>query len=364
MTGNAAQLAAGLVEGHLEETTELVRLLRLAQLEVEQPDGVDWKREALGMLHWQDLDDDELALCPPLVLLGSDEILAGQGLGQLIWLLNSGLPVKVLVLGALDVIGQGTGINSRRADLGLLALAQRNAFVAQTSIAKPSHLGESMLRALSYRGPALLHVYAPSPSRDGFPASQTAVQAALAVSSRTLPMFRYDPRGEGVFGSCISLEGNPDPAEPLTDTSLADWALGQKRYAEHFEPLPDDAAATIAMAEWLLLDPASRSGKTPYVVAPGEDERRMSVSRALAASASDRLAAWQTLQELAGIVTPFTEQLERDIRAELAAGHQADLDAQKQAAAAELRELEQKTQAEIARNIRSRLLELATRKRS
>ena len=63
-------------------------------------------------------------------------------------------------------------------------------------------------------------------------------------------------------------------------------------------------------------------------------------------------------------MTPFTEQLEKDIRAELAAEHQAELDAQQEAAAAELRAVEEKTQAEIAQSIRSRLLQLATRKRN
>ena len=91
---------------------------------------------------------------------------------------------------------------------------------------------------------------------------------------------------------------------------------------------------------------------------------QLSVSQALANGAVERLAAWQTLQELAGVVTPFTEQLEKDIRAELAAEHQAELDAQQEAAAAELRAVEEKTQAEIAQSIRSRLLQLATRKRN
>ena len=44
MSGDAAQLAAGLIEGHLDDTTELVRLLRLARLEIEKPDGLDWQR--------------------------------------------------------------------------------------------------------------------------------------------------------------------------------------------------------------------------------------------------------------------------------------------------------------------------------
>jgi pyruvate-ferredoxin/flavodoxin oxidoreductase len=359
MTGDAAQLAAGLIEGHLDETTDLVRLLRLARLEVDQPDGANWKREALASLRWQDLSEEELEVCPPLVLIGSDEMLAGQGLSQLIWLLNSGLPVKVLVLSALDFGLREAKINNPRGNLGLLALAQRNAYVAQTSIAYPVHLGESMLQALGYEGPALLQIYAPSPTRHGFISKQTVAQAQLAVASHALPLFRYDPGAEGVFGSRISLDGNP-----ASDQTLADWALGQERFAPQFELLADDAAAPIPLDEWLQLDAKGRKGKTPYAATgDGEEEQRFSVSQALADAAGQCLANWQTLQELAGIVTPFTERLEQEIRAELADEHQAALDAQKQASAAEIREIQEKTQAEIAKHIRSRLLQLASQKR-
>ena len=360
MTGDAAQLAAGLIEGHLYETTELVRLLRLARLEIEQPDGSDWKREALASLHWQDLNKDELEVCPPLVLIGSDEMLAGQGLSQLIWLLNSDLPVKVLVLSALDFGHREAKINNPRGNLGLLALSQRNAFVAQTSIADPVHLGESMLQALGYEGPALLQVYAPSPTRHGFASRNTLAQAQLAVASRALPLFRYDPNAEGVFGSRISLAGNP-----ASDLTLADWALGQERFASQFEPLAGDAAAPTPLHEWLQLDKKARKDKTPYVATgDGEEEQRYTVSQDLADTAQHCLANWQTLQELAGIVTPFTEQLEQEIRASLADEHQAALDAQKQASDVEIREIQEKTQAEIASNIRSRLLQLAAQKRN
>ena len=362
MTGDGAQMSAGLVEGHLEETTELVRLLRLAQLEIEQPDGADWKREALEDLRWQDLSAEELALCPPLVLIGSDEMLAGQGLSQLIWLLNSDLPVKVLVLSALDFGLLEGPANNPRGSLGLLALAQRNAFVAQTSVADSAHLGESMLRALAHEGPALLQVYAPSPLRHGFAPRQTLAQAALAVSSHALPLLRYDPNAEGVFGSRISLDGNPEDDERRT--TIADWALGQERFAASFRPLAKDDATPVPLHEWLQLDAKSRKGKTPYVATvDDEQEQRYAVSAELADAAGECQANWQTLQELAGIVTPFTEQLEQKIRADVAAEHQADLDAQKKASDAEIREIQEKTQAEIAKNIRSRLLQLASRKR-
>jgi len=371
MSGDAPQLAAGLIEGHLDETTELVRLLRLARLEIDQPDGADWKREALAGLRWQDLSDEEYELCPPLLLIGSDEMLAGRGLSQLIWLLNSGLPVKVLVLSALDFGLLEAPTNNPRASLGLLALAQRNAFVAQTSVADPVHLGESVLQALGYDGPALIQVYAASPTRHGFASERSVQQAELAITSRTLPLFRYDPTADGVFGSRLSLDGNPVIDELLVPAedeerilTPADWALGQERFATHFQPLADDAATPTPLHEWLKLDAKNRERKTPFIaVGGGEEEQRYSMAPAMADMADQCLQSWQTLQELAGIVTPFTERVEEEIRARVASEHQAELDAQKKAADARILETREQTQAEIASNIRSRLLKLASQKR-
>ena len=372
MTGDAAQLAAGLVEGHLHETTEMVRLLRLARLEIDQADGIEWKRANLADLHWQDLGEDELELCPPLLLIGSDEMLAGPGLGQLIWLLNSGLPVKMLVLSDLDFGLRESKTNDPRASLGLLALAQREAFVAQTSIANPVHLGESMLRALAWEGPALLQVYAPSPARHGFETRQTIDIARLALDTRTLPVFHYDPHGDGVFGSRISLDGNPAPGETRVrpdedgrDLTPADWAFRQDRFGRQFTPLAADAPAPVPLDEWLQLDDKGRHNKTPYIAAgDGDEEQRFAVSASVADVADGCFANWRTLQELAGIVTPFTERVEADIRAAVATEHAAELEAQKQASAAEIKALREQTQAEIAAQIRSRLLALTSRKRS
>jgi pyruvate-ferredoxin/flavodoxin oxidoreductase len=379
MSGDAAQLAAGLVEGHLHETTALARLMRLARLEIEKPDGADWKREELKSLRWQDLSDEEYALCPPLVLVGSEEMLAGSGLGQLTWLLNSRLPVKVLVLQSLDFgIAGGrvpesapSPINDPRSSLALLALAQRNAFVAQTSIADPAHLCDSMLGALRHEGPALIQAYVPSPEQHGFPSDLSIQQAALAVSSRAMPLYRYDPSGDGVFGSRISLAGNPQSAELLAagdddDRPLtpADWAMGQQRFRHAFAPLAADATAPVPLHEWLQLTAKERTRKTPCLVrGSGDDECRYAIAPALLDRVVVCLDTWRTLQELSGIVTPFTERLEEEIRAAVAAEHSAELDEQKRASEAEIMALREKTEAEIASKIRSRLLELTSRKR-
>jgi len=379
MSGDAAQLAAGLVEGHLHETCELARLMRLARLELDKPDGADWKREALKSLRWQDLEDDEYALCPPLVLVGSEEMLAGSGLGQLTWLLNSRLPVKVLVLQSLDLGLAGAGaiesaqsaINNPRSSLALLALAQRNAFVAQTSIADSRHLCDSLLGALRHAGPALVHAYVPSPSEHGFPSEQSIRQAALAVSSRVMPVYRYDPSADGVFGSRITLDGNPQAEEMLAVgddgeqlLTPADWAIGQQRFRHAFSALAGDAPAPVPLHEWLQLAAKDRARKTPYLArGDGEAERRYSIAPALLDSVVHSLETWRTLQELSGIVTPFTARLEQEIREAVAAEHRAELDEQKRAAQAEIAALREKTEAEIASKIRSRLLALSSRKR-
>jgi hypothetical protein len=172
-----------------------------------------------------------------------------------------------------------------------------------------------------------------------------------------------------VFGLRISLAGNPQPEELLADggdrpLTPADWAIGQGRFRHAFPPLAGDAAAPVPLHEWLQLTAKDRTRKTPFLTRIGdEDDRRHAIAPALLDRVVTCLETWRTLQELSGIVTPFTERLEQEIRAAVAAEHRAELDEQKRAAEAEIAALREKTEAEIASKIRSRLLALASRKR-
>ncbi len=80
--------------------------------------------------------------------------------------------------------------------------------------------------------------------------------------------------------------------------------------------------------------------------------------------ADDCIENWRTLQELAGVVTPFTAAVEAEIRTAVAAEHKAELDGLKQESDAEIKAIREQTQAEIAAQIRSRLLALASQKRN
>ena len=88
-----------------------------------------------------------------------------------------------------------------------MALAQRRAYVAQTSFAETGHFCDTLDGALGFSGPALVRIHTPSPSRHGFPSRRTLQQARLAIRCRAFPLFRYDPEGEGVFGAGSRLKG-------------------------------------------------------------------------------------------------------------------------------------------------------------
>ncbi len=380
MTGDAAPLAAGLMEGQLCDTAEVARALREAQLEIDQPAGADWKREELNRMTWRDLSDEEFKLCPPMILIGSDEILAGRGLAQVIWLLNSGLPVKILVLGGLDfgiagnraAAGNDAATRDPQSDLGLVALAQSNVYVAQASVAYPAQLNHSVLEALNFRGAALVHVHAPSPARHGFAATRTVEQARLAVASRALPLFRYNPAGEGVFGTRLNLDGNPEIGQVLVaegegqqGCTPAHWAATEQRFVGRFSVLGAEDAGPTELEAFLALDAKTRAKKTPFIaIAGAEGEVRYKVDSGLVGMVEDRIQIWRTLQEVAGAVTPFTAKVEQEIQSRVAAEHRAEIDAQKQDAEQRIVALRQEAEAEIAAKIRGRLLELAARKRA
>ena len=185
-SGDARALAAGALDGVIDAWLDEIRLLRRARIELDRPKEAPHTVATLRDLDIGALSDEERTQCPPLVLFG-----AARDIGHASELLGSRLPVVVLALADADPFDAP--------DLGLLAMAERGAFVAQCSVARPDHLVDAVLTALNRHGPSLLHVHAPSPSRDGFDARDTIAQAERAITTRAFPLFVYDPRREGVF---------------------------------------------------------------------------------------------------------------------------------------------------------------------
>ena len=371
-SGESAQLAAGLLRGQLEEMVQTIRLLRKARMATG-----DMGRHAPDpdTLQWQDLEPGEQALCPPMLLLGNEQTLGGRNFSQVAWLLNSGLPIKILVLSELDfgLDTQGVtdksagGVTDPRGNLGLLALSQRNAYVAQTAISEPDHYQDAVRQALAYPGPALVRVHAPSPARHGFTTDRTLEQARLAVRSRAFPLFTYDPQAEGVFGLRLELQGNPargayyassDEEQALTPVH---WAFTEQRFAGHFQPLADDDVSPTVLTDWVAMGPESRIKKTPIIsIQYGDSEGSVfKVSESMALMAAQQMQVWQTLQELAGIVTPFTERVAAEARDRVAQKHATELKVAQEQCATQVAETRTGVQQEMAEKIRAQLMRLA-----
>ncbi len=385
-TGDGARLAAGLLEGQLRQATEGFALLRKARLELEHPEDAARRWSELDALNWRDLSAEEQALCPSLLLVGDGGLLGGQGLSQVSWLLGGDLPVKMLLLADLDlgltsramVDAPLSQVDDSTVNLGLLALAQRGACIAQTSLGMPDHLCTCLESAFAYAGPALLHVHAPSPRHHGFAPDRTLERARSAVKARVFPLFRYDPQAEGVFGSRFSLEGNPSPREPWDSMAVehplvsdpaadagpftpAHWFLGERRFAGFFSPLDEDAGEALPLTEYLELAEKQRRKKTPFVEKAdnGYAAKRLRVDERLVRATEERLHAWRLLQELAGLVTPFTARVQQEAEDRVAAERAAELHAQAQEYEGRIRRLRVEFQEELRQDMRERLMALS-----
>jgi pyruvate-ferredoxin/flavodoxin oxidoreductase len=310
-TGEGPELAFGVAEGMLSEMIEDFREVRRARLVLDPTTG---DVEQLARLSRSDLTPDELALCPPLLILTDPETFASAHVAGMARLLASDLPVKVILLDGRDLLAAA-------ADPALLALVHRQAFVLSASVAHPEHLFQGLRAALGFAGAALIHVHVPSPRAHGFEPARTLERARLAVEARVHPLLRYDPSAAGVFGRRLSLEGNPAIDRDWIDAGAggpnpATWARGETRYA-----------------------------KTPQAV--------------LDALVSKRRDHWTVLQELAGVVTPFTETIRRELEREVRGEQTAAIETLTREYHGKLADLKDTQRTEQAVRLRERLMRLA-----
>ena len=195
----------------------------------------------------------------------------------------------------------------------------------------------------------------------------TVARAHAAAQARAFPLLRYDPGAAGVFGTRISLDGNPEPhrtwcqdsaGRPLTP---ADWARGEERFAAFFARLEAADPAPVAVSEYLDLDETARARSTPVVT----DERgdgepvRYRVDPAMVEAVEACRQQWRTLQELSGLVTPFTASIEAEIRERLQAEQRAALADLERESGARLESLRVETESRIAERVTERLLAMA-----
>ncbi len=341
---DAPSIAIGLFEGHMRKMADAFVAVRRAERLAAGDYDPETHEPFFAAFDWQQFDDDEFALCPPIVAIGGDGAMLDIGFQNLSRLLASGKPIRVVVLDTQvysntggqactsgftgqvsDMAAWGGahhGKEETRKELALIALAHRGVFVHQSSQASPSHLIAGVLKGLQTRRPAVFNLYTPCPVEHGLPDDWAPRGARLALESRAFPFVTYDPDAGTSLAERISLEGNPavdddwpaytleyvdDAGEPRTlelPLTTADWAATESRFRKHFRPLADAKADdALPFHEVVALPSADREGKTAFIFTVGEDRRlrRLEVSPEIVALADDRLSLWAQLRELAGV---------------------------------------------------------------
>jgi pyruvate/2-oxoacid:ferredoxin oxidoreductase beta subunit/Pyruvate/2-oxoacid:ferredoxin oxidoreductase delta subunit len=227
-----------------------------------------------------------------LWVIGGDGAMFDIGFGALSRMVASGADINVLILdtqvysntggqaSTASFGGQvtklsafGAALHGRtepRKELGRILMAHGEAYVAQTTPANVNHFLRTIIEANTYPGPAVVIAYTPCQPEHGIEDDASTRQSKLAVESRTFPLFTYDPRRGPTMAERLSLQGNP----ALRD----DWAAGP-------DGTPVDFLAFARTEGRFAPHFAADGTPTPEIVATGED----------------RLAAWRTLQDMAGL---------------------------------------------------------------
>jgi hypothetical protein len=326
--------AAQAFRDRLPELAALVKALAIAELEVNGR-YVEAEHDLFfDAFDAQSLTANDLARFPDyLVCIPSDRNDAPEN-ANLLEMLSSGLPVKVLVQTAdlLDDASIGTGrfaFGVRSARLATAAMGLGGMFVLQSPSADLYALRGRIARGLACRGPALFSVFSGSP-----PAASRLppyLSAAAALQSRAFAVFSYDADAGTDWATRFSLENNPQPdadwpvetleyhdaalqrtSEPCSFT-FADFVLCDTRHAAHFAHVPRErwSATMLPVAEWLGLDESAAAERVPYLLAvdAGDALQRVIVDARLMRATRRCLLLWRRLQEHGGVHDSHAERL-------------------------------------------------------
>ncbi len=331
---NSPAVAEGLLEGIMARMVETIRIYRKGKLVADGLYEPQKHEQELQTLQYHELTDEEKALLPPVWIIGGDAMMSGNSLAALQRILHSSLPIKVLLLdnqglGLTTGTQANTGFGSprrHRVEIAVNALFSRKAFVAQGSVGYPSVLMEQARALVRYPGPGLLVVDAPEPVAMGITPAQVVELSRLAVVTRTMPLFTFNPRaGEGLQAA-LTISQNPEPESMWVTETLAlpyetgkdlpltpaHWAVRQLRYRKYFRYIPrkEWTPDLVPLLEYLELPESERKEVTPYIeILYKQQLWRVAVAPEIAADVADRAQIWQMLQELAGIRSSLVEQI-------------------------------------------------------
>ncbi len=198
-------------------------------------------------------------------IIGGDGWAYDIGYGGLDHVLASGQDVKVLVLDTEVYSNTGgqqskatpigaaakfaaAGKSSPKKDLGLLAMAYGNVYVAQVAFgAKDVQTVKAFQEAASYPGPALIIAYSHCIAH-GYDLVLGPEQQKLAAASGYWPMYRYDPRRRAAGQNPLQLDSG------APNNQLQQFMVNETRFRMVEQKNPDRFKDLLASAKRQVAD--------------------------------------------------------------------------------------------------------------
>lgn len=378
--GAAPEKLKGLMLGWQRHLVDNVRLLRRAALEVKDKYRPEIHDREIGHLSWDQLEKNEKQLLNPLFLIGDSQLFSQASSNGLLDLLLLDVPIKVVVLDAVNETGKA-GLS--RANTALFAaMSLRQVQILRGSLADSQMLFDGLRDGIHSLQPSLFHILVPEADSFLDPGFNWKDLSRLALQTRAFTAFRYDPDiASGYLASDIRIAANPSSDDHWVSGTLsylegeeekskdytwtyADWLLGQQAWRKHFRE-PEAGQATVPMADFLNLAPAERNGQTPVVYSVNQDRHleTFAADGVVVRSTQNALRQWNSLREIAGALTPYPEKLHQQVEQSLRNEYEQSMAELKASYEEKLKTQEQNMMEEVRRKLRDKLLALSKKEK-
>ena len=273
----------------------VLRAMRIARLEAESSFDPTLHAPMLGRFDWQTADARELDALPAVVVMEPAGRLAKTSLASFARLLRSGRPVQILVPSPGLYVEDLSGVVP---DFAYLAVAHREAFVVQSSVAHFAHLAEGLAGMTRTLRPAVAVVCVPENHQRQ---ADQWLEISLCSFSRAFPLYLYDPDRGSRWPERFQL-WEPGPA--FAGLTAAHAAALSEKFRSHFRVIPasqwDDEQ--MELGEYLSRYQSAAPLAIPYlwVIDESGERLRAAVTRELVNLCRDRARAWEIFAELAG----------------------------------------------------------------
>lgn len=318
--------AEQLFDQNIKAFTGVLVAMRKAELELEGKYEVQVHDDYFNHFKWFKLDQEELTLFPPVVLVVRSNDLLTEGMHLFSNLVLSNKLVKIIALTTRTVNPTNPNIDwedaslSFRQELAANALSHRNIHTLQCASDRPLALLQGIRSSLESASPSLMHLLLPS-LKDDLNIAFLKINAAAA--GRYFPYIMYNPSHGKEWGARFNVLDNSQaesdwPVYPfehetadgrmLTELfafTYADYKAMNREKVQELFIVPESMVTDylIPLADYLKLSQNEQTGLVPFIWLVDEDNymKRAAVPYMWVASCLERLDFWNFVQELGGL---------------------------------------------------------------